>query len=91
MHLETYILCINETQSTVAEKVIRLDESRDEQFYLREVETLRQRENPNIVPLLASYTLETMESEVGVKDLHLIFPLAEMDLADWMKSAQPPA
>lgn len=81
----------NRTQSTVAEKLIRLDKPDDEQICLREVETLRQREHPNLVPLVASYTLKTMESEVAVTTLHLIFPFAEMDLADWMYCAQPPA
>ena len=62
-----------------------------EQILLREVETLRQREHPNIVPLLASYILETMGSAVPVTTLHLIEPLADKDLYDWMISSQPPA
>ena len=32
-----------------------------------------------------------MESEVAVATLHLIFPFAEMDLAEWMIRPQPPA
>ena len=57
----------------------------------REVQTLQKRSNhPNIIPLLASYTLETDESGHYVKTLHLLFPLAEMDLADWMMKAQIP-
>lgn len=81
----------NRTQGTVAEKLIRLDKPEDEQIYLREVETLRQREHPNIVPLLASYTLKSTESEAAVTTLHFIFPLAEKDLEEWMNCAQPPA
>lgn len=55
------------------------------------MDTLRKREHPNIVPLLASYTLETIESECDVKSLHFIFPLAtEGDLADWMMRHRPP-
>ncbi|KAL8825230.1 MAG: hypothetical protein Q9191_004543 [Dirinaria sp. TL-2023a] len=81
----------NGTQTTVAEKVIRLDKPEDERFYLREVETLREREHPNIVPLLASYTLEATESEFAISSLHLLFPLAEKDLFEWMACAQPPA
>ena len=57
----------------------------------REVQTLQKRRNhPNIIPLLASYTLETVESGHHVKTLHLLFPLAEMDLADWMTKPQTP-
>ena len=58
----------------------------------REVQTLQQRRNhPGIIPLLASYTLETVESGHYVKNLHLLFPLAEMDLADWMTKSQIPS
>lgn len=58
----------------------------------REVQTLQRRSNhPNIIPLLASYTLENDESGHYVKTLHLLFPLAEMDLADWMTKPQIPA
>lgn len=58
----------------------------------REVQTLRKRSNhPNIIPLLASYTLETVESGHHVRTLHLLFPLAEMDLADWMTKPQIPS
>jgi len=58
----------------------------------REVQTLRKRSNhPDIIPLLASYTLDTIESGHYVKTLHLLFPLAEMDLADWMTKPQIPS
>ena len=57
----------------------------------REVRTLQKRSNhPNIIPLLASYTLETVESGHYVKTLHLLFPLADMDLGDWMIRSQIP-
>ena len=57
----------------------------------REVQTLQKRRNhPNIIPLLASYTLETDESGYYVKTLHLLFPFAKMDLADWMTKPQIP-
>ena len=46
--------------------------------------------NPNTIPLLASYTLDTVESGHHVKLLYLLFPLAEMDLADWMTKPQIP-
>ena len=58
----------------------------------REVQTLQRRSNhPNIIPLLASYTLDTDESGHYVKTLHLLFPLADMDLADWMTKPQIPS
>lgn len=83
-HLEGY------DKKIVAVKVERLVASDDEEIYLREVETLRNREHPNIIPLLASYTLKKSESSLNITYLHFVFPLAEMDLADWMTMHQPP-
>ena len=81
----------NGMQRKVVEKFERLDNPSDEEIYHREVETLQKREHPNIVPLLASYTLDTTESEHPVRSLHLIFPYAdEGDLAEWMTRPQPP-
>ncbi|KAL8714063.1 MAG: hypothetical protein Q9225_006638 [Loekoesia sp. 1 TL-2023] len=80
----------NGTQNTVALKSQRLDRLEDKELYLREVETLRKRKHPNIVPLLASYTKDTTESAYTVTFLHFIFPLAEMDLYDWMTFSRPP-
>ncbi|KAL8751038.1 MAG: hypothetical protein Q9184_006202 [Pyrenodesmia sp. 2 TL-2023] len=75
----------------VVEKVVRLNNPDDEEIYHREVETLQKREHPNIVPLLASYTLDITESDCHVRSLHLIFPYAaEGDLAEWMTRPQPP-
>ncbi|KAL9128047.1 MAG: hypothetical protein Q9217_003186 [Psora testacea] len=78
----------------IAEKRIRpmSDPSQgDWERLFREVQTLQKRRNhPNIVPLLASYTLDTVESGHHVKVLYLLFPLAEMDLADWMTKSQIP-
>ena len=71
-------------------KVERLRDSDDEEICLREVETLRNREHPNIIPLLASYTLKRIESNLNIKYLHFVFPLAEMDLEDWITMPQPP-
>ena len=82
----------NGTQGNVAEKFQRLGQSGDAGPYLHEVETLRGRIHPNIVPLLASYTMKKTESSnFEVESLHFLFPLAEMDLADWMRKDQPPA
>lgn len=56
------------------------------------MQTLRERKHPNIVPLLASYTLEKRESDDDVT-LHLLFPLADRNvenLAKWMVLPQPP-
>ncbi|KAL8727534.1 MAG: hypothetical protein Q9166_005985 [cf. Caloplaca sp. 2 TL-2023] len=77
-------------QRRVVEKFVRLNNPNDEDIYCREMETLRKREHPNIVPLLASYTLDTTESEHLVRSLHLILPYAEGDLAEWMTRPQPP-
>ena len=54
---------------------------------VREAVTLEKRKHPNIIPLLASYFLKTAESETDVKTLHLTFPWADKDLADWMAEA----
>ena len=57
----------------------------------REVQTLQKRgDHPNIIPLLASYTLDTVESGHHIRILYLLFPLAEMGLADWMTKPQTP-
>ena len=56
----------------------------------REVETLRRRQNPNIIPLLTSYTAETVETDTYVKMLHLLFPLADMNLAELMMMSEVP-
>ena len=68
------------------------DPSQDDwERLFREVQTLQKRGNhPSIIPLLASYTLDTVESGHQVKILYLLFPLAEMDLADWMTKPQIP-
>ena len=68
------------------------DPSQDDwERLFREVQTLQKRGNhPNIIPLLASYTLDTVESGHHVKILYLLFPLAAMDLADWMTKRQTP-
>ena len=68
------------------------DPSQDDwERLFREVQTLRKRgKHPNTIPLLASYTLDTVESGHHVKVLYLLFPLAEMDLADWMTKPQIP-
>lgn len=58
----------------------------------REVQTLRKRSNhPNIISLQASFTLETVESGHHIRTLHLLFPLAKMDLADWMTQPRTPS
>ncbi|KAL8797988.1 MAG: hypothetical protein Q9182_007052 [Xanthomendoza sp. 2 TL-2023] len=53
----------------------------------REARTLEKRQHPNITPLLGSYSLEIEESEIEKKTLHLIFPLADQNLASWMACA----
>ncbi|MCJ1251624.1 Serine/threonine-protein kinase Nek7 [Trapelia coarctata] len=58
---------------------------------LREVRTLRAREHPHIVPLLASYTENSIESEVEIKTLNLLFPYSTMDMDRWMYLKDTPA
>lgn len=61
-----------------------------EQLY-REVETLQRMNHRNIVPLLASYYLDTTDSsDRSLRTLYLLFPWADMDLEIWMKSSQVP-
>lgn len=58
---------------------------------MREVQTLRAREHPHIVPLLASFTENSLESGFGVRILNLLFPLSEMDMQQWLNLKEPPA
>ncbi|KAL9621354.1 MAG: hypothetical protein Q9160_004245 [Pyrenula sp. 1 TL-2023] len=80
-------------ETVIAEKVIHLNSSTKEALDVayREVETMRQRTHPNIVPLLASYTLTRESSRADLRSLHLIEPYAEEDLADWMNKMHAPA
>ena len=79
----------------IAEKAIRPDSDSDKQAWdrqFREVRTLQRRNNhPNVIPLLAAYILDVDESGIYVTTLHLLFPLAEMDLADWMGQPRMPS
>lgn len=84
-HLEGY------SQNVVAEKLIYLNKLEQEKIAFREVETLRAREHPNIVPLLASYSMKRTASD-SVAPLHLIFPWTDQgNLADWMNSCDRPS
>ena len=61
-----------------------------EQIY-REVETLQRMRHRNIIPLLASYYLDTTDSsDRPLRTLYLLFPWADMDLETWMNSPQVP-
>jgi len=57
---------------------------------MREADTLRKRRHPHIVPLLASFTRNVLESSYEVKYFNMIFPHAEMDMEQWMSLEQPP-
>lgn len=50
---------------------------------MREVETLRQREHQNIVPLLASFTINALHSEE--RSLNILFPWADMNMTQWLR------
>ena len=59
---------------------------------MREVRTLRQRQNhENIISLLAAYQQTIDESGYPVKTLHLLFPWAEGDLKQWINQRQTPS
>lgn len=53
---------------------------------MREIEFLRDRQHPNISPLIASFTAgleQPTTSEVTTKCFYLLSPLAEMDMHTW--------
>ena len=59
---------------------------------MREVRTLRQRQNhENIISLLAAYQQTIDESGFPVKTLHLLFPWAEGDLKQWINQRHTPS
>ncbi|KAL6714754.1 hypothetical protein ACLMJK_008179 [Lecanora helva] len=80
---------------TIAEKHIRPDSGSnktDWERLLREVKTLRKRQNhAHIISLLAAYQQEIDESGLPVKTLHLLFPWAEQDLKEWMNDRSTPS
>ncbi|KAL8830135.1 MAG: hypothetical protein Q9170_005874 [Blastenia crenularia] len=82
-------------QIKIAEKYIRPDSGSsksDWEKLLREVRTLRQRQNhANIISLLAAYQQEIDESGIPVKTLHLLFPWGEGDLKEWINQRQTPS
>ena len=57
---------------------------------MREVETLRDRRYHTIIPLLASWSCRSMESERVIENLNLLYPFAEMDMETWMIKSKSP-
>ena len=57
---------------------------------MREMQTLRARRHDCIVPLIASWTTEVLESEVEVLQLNLLFPHAQMNLKEWLYLCEDP-
>jgi ankyrin repeat protein len=57
---------------------------------MREVDTLRKREHPNIISLLASFTLYGIESGFEKKSLNMMFEYAEMNMEIWMSLEHTP-
>ena len=49
-----------------------------------EAQTLRAREHPHIVPLLASYIENTIESDIGVRSVDLLYPYSQKDVNQWL-------
>ena len=57
----------------------------------REVETLQKARHRNIVPLLSSYYINTIDSsDRSQKVLYLLLPWADMDLETWMNCSEVP-
>jgi serine/threonine protein kinase len=69
-------------------KTIRARRNYDWDTLMREVETLRRREHNNIVPLLASFTINAFGSEE--RSLRILFPWADMNMAQWLNLDSPP-
>ena len=57
---------------------------------MREMQTLRARRHDYIVPLIASWTTEVLESEFEVLQLNLLFPYAQMNLKEWLYLSEDP-
>jgi serine/threonine protein kinase len=72
----------------VAMKTVRSGRSHDWDIVMREVETLRKREHQNIVPLLASFTINAFDSEE--RSLNILFPWADMNMAQWLRLDSTP-
>ncbi|KAI9769611.1 MAG: hypothetical protein M1839_003613 [Geoglossum umbratile] len=72
----------------VAMKTIRTGRNDLWATVLREIETLRKREHRNIVPLLASFTVDAFGSEE--RSLNILFPWADMDMKQWLQLDSTP-
>lgn len=70
-------------------RIRKLDQDKWE-IMMREVETLRARQHPNIIQLLASFTERDIESNFEALHLNLLFPYAEMDMYKWLNLTATP-
>ncbi|KAH0536976.1 hypothetical protein FGG08_006204 [Glutinoglossum americanum] len=69
-------------------KTIRIGRSDLWDTIMREIETLRKREHNNIVPLLASFTINALGSEE--RSLNILFPWADMNMKQWLQLDSTP-
>jgi serine/threonine protein kinase len=69
-------------------KTVRSGRSNDWEIVMREIETLRKREHQNIVPLLASFTINAFSSEE--RSLNILFPWADMNMTQWLRLDSTP-
>ena len=67
------------------------DHTKQEDHVMREVIALRRRHHPNLVPLLASFTIHRTESGCEEKVISMLFPYAEMDMEKWLRLPRAPA
>lgn len=74
----------------MALKSVTKGENDSWQIIMREAETLRQRSHPHIVPLLASFVVNGVESGFETKSLRLLFPFANMNMEIWMNLRETP-
>jgi ankyrin repeat protein len=69
-------------------KTVRARRNYDWDTLMREVETLRKREHNNIVPLLASFTINAFGSEE--RSLRILFPWADVNMVQWLNLDSTP-
>lgn len=73
----------------MALKEVEVEEDKEEAV-MKEVIAYRQRQHPNLVPLLASYTERRSESGYETIRVSMLFPFADMDMEKWLSLPRTP-
>jgi len=73
----------------MALKEVEVEEDKEEAV-MKEVIAYRQRQHPNVVPLLASYTERRNESGYETIRVSMLFPFADMDMETWLSLPKTP-